>query len=488
MIVSFLFLGGAIGSTVGGTLCDTAGRKKAIIITDLLFIIGAVGLFTAQSFVQIIYGRIIIGFAVAVSGIADVAYLHEISPTQWRGAIVSVNEACISFGFLLSYFAGYGISQWNGEDGWRYMFGAGCVIAIFQLVGMTCMPESPVWLKDKGRLQEAKNVMVLISSSNEGLNCATLQNRSVTDYHRNDVVEDYGLDQRDNNDEQHEQLPIQNSSENLQREYFSAEEEVNSPLHIQQLDEQIQEKMNMSVWKQFHACYRQVIIATFLSLTQQFCGHPNILNFAPEIFAQVGVPSLFSTLLLGVLKFITTCLVIWKIEQFGRRFLLLLGMSIIVMSLLLLTIAFAFQMEDGDLSMTAKIFAIIGIFGVAGGYAASFGPLTWLLVSELFPSAIRGRGLALSTIITYIAGAIVSYSFLSIQTIFGQSAPFAIYFILTLFSIGFAYVAIPDTAGKDPESIHQELEQRWSWRSGEKFQPCVDTDPNRLEIKANKIV
>lgn len=488
MIVSFLFLGGAIGSAVGGTLCDTTGRKNAIFITDILFIIGAVGLFTAQSFIQIIYGRIIVGFAVAVSGIADVAYLHEISPTQYRGGIVSVNEACISLGMLLSYLAGYGISQLNDQDGWRYMFGAGSAIAIFQLIGMTFMPESPVWLKDKGRLQEAKAVMALMScSSNDDLNFIDVHNGNgnSTDYHRNGVVEDYGL----NNDEQ---PPIQNSSENiLQRGHSSSQKEGHSSLHFQEVNEQTEEQLDadVNVWTQFRNFYRQVIIAVFLSVMQQFCGHPNILNFAPEIFAQVGVPSLFSTLLLGVLKFFTTCFVIWKIEKFGRRTLLLLGLSIITVSLLLLTIAFSFQREDEDLPMATKILALIGIFGVAGGYACSFGPLTWLLVSELFPTSIRGRALGGSSIISYCAGAIVSYSFLSVQKSFGPSAPFIIYLILTVLSIGFAYVAIPDTAGKDADFIQLELEKRWSWRRvDDTFQPCEDTDPNNLKIKSHKIV
>eukprot|EP00551_Chaetoceros_affinis_P012368 CAMPEP_0203674324 /NCGR_PEP_ID=MMETSP0090-20130426/15760_1 /ASSEMBLY_ACC=CAM_ASM_001088 /TAXON_ID=426623 /ORGANISM="Chaetoceros affinis, Strain CCMP159" /LENGTH=545 /DNA_ID=CAMNT_0050540177 /DNA_START=42 /DNA_END=1679 /DNA_ORIENTATION=- len=486
MIVSFLFLGGAVGSTVGGTLCDTTGRKNAIFITDILFIIGAVALFTAQSFIQIIYGRILVGFAVAVSGIADVAYLHEISPVEWRGAIVSVNEACISLGFLVSYFAGYGISQVNDKDGWRYMFVAGSFIAIFQLIGMAFMPESPVWLKDKGRFVEAKIVLARISgSSSDDLDFVDVHHDNGTNYHRDDAVEDYGLDQRDID----ERPPMQNSSESSQPEYYSTPEEGNSTLNVRQVDEQSEEETDANVMQKFRSSYRQVIIAIFLSVMQQFCGHPNILNFAPEIFAQVGVPSLFSTLLLGVLKFVTTCIVIWKIEQFGRRSLLLLGLSIITVSLLLLTIAFAFEGEDGDLPMATKFIAIIGIFGVAGGYACSFGPLTWLLVSELFPSSIRGRALGGSTITSYCAGAIVSYSFLSVQTTFGPSAPFTIYFILTLLSIGFAYVAIPDTAGKDPDSIQLELEERWSWRRrGESFQQCKDDDPKHLQIQSNKIV
>jgi len=123
MVVSFLYIGGIIGSVLGGTLCDVSGRKRAILFTDIFFIIGSTILFFSDSFEAVLLGRIIVGFAVAVSGIADVAYLHEISPVEWRGAIVSVNEACISFGFLVSYITGYGVATLDPDNGWRIMFG-----------------------------------------------------------------------------------------------------------------------------------------------------------------------------------------------------------------------------------------------------------------------------------------------------------------------------------------------------------------------------
>jgi MFS family permease len=532
MIVSFLFLGGAIGATIGGTICDKTGRKNAIFITDITFIIGSFLLFISNTFLQVIIGRLIIGFAIAISGIADVAYLYEISPSEWKGSITSVNEACISLGFLISYISGYWLSIVNEQNGWRYMFGIGSFIAFVQLVGMVYMPESPVWLNSKGRVEEAKVVLELISDSTAD-GSITASSHASSDSGGNDydccyakdefsdnsidkTTEDYGLDQSDkdnknvhhivnaiddnntiiangnSNDDgngdgnnkarpsSHEQRPI--SSGRL-REYSSLEEiqmtqrqqyHTNLPFNS---DPNKTMHSNDDIMTQIHNSYRQVTIAIFLSIMQQFCGHPNVLNFAPEIFSQVGVPSLFSTILLGIVKFGVTCFVIWKIEYFGRKYLLLLGMSIIALSLLLLTVAFTFTSQDeedngndGNLPMTmiSKITAIIGIFGVAGGYACSFGPLTWLLVSELFPSSIRGRALGASTIITYIAAALVSYSFLSVQVIFGPSVPFAIYFIVTLVSICFTIVAIPDTTvigcSSTSSSIEDALDDLWLWK------------------------
>jgi SP family arabinose:H+ symporter-like MFS transporter len=209
--------------------------------------------------------------------------------------------------------------------------------------------------------------------------------------------------------------------------------------------------------------FRQIIIALFLSVMQNFCGHPNLLNFAPEIFAQIGFDSeegrLISTTFLGVVKFITVCYTIKRVEVYGRRYLLLVGMSIIAVSLFVLSLAYLVN-GGGEMSVLGKVFATLSVFGVAGGYSLSFGPLVWLIVSELFPSTIRGRALGGSTICGYAAASLVSYTFLTGQDV-GLFVPFAIYCFLTLLSIGFTYIYIPDTAGKSPDEIHQELISGW---------------------------
>ena len=146
-------------------------------------------------------------------------------------------------------------------------------------------------------------------------------------------------------------------------------------------------------------------------------------------------------------------------EVYGRRYLLISGMSIIAFSLCVLSLAYFFK-GDGDMSTFGKIAATLSVFGVAGGYSLSFGPLVWLIVSEIFPSSIRGRALGGSTICTYAAASLVSYTFLTAQDV-GLFVPFAMYCFLTLLSIGFAYAYIPDTAGKTSEEIHQELEMYW---------------------------
>jgi MFS family permease len=154
VIVSSLYLGAGVGAALGGSLCDAFGRRKAILITDVWFVVGAAVIVAAPSYQMVVFGRVVLGVAVALSGIADVSYLHEIAPEQWRGSTVSVNEACIALGFLLAFLAGNIFAE--HAAGWRIMFGLSGAIAILQMMGMWFVPESPIWLKEQGRHEDSE--------------------------------------------------------------------------------------------------------------------------------------------------------------------------------------------------------------------------------------------------------------------------------------------------------------------------------------------
>ncbi len=528
MVVSFLYIGCCIGAIFGGLLCDRYGRKRTILFTDVIFVIGASVLYSAQSIDVILGGRIVVGCAVAISGIADVAYLHEISPARYRGNIVSCNEACISLGFLVSYIVGYIMSISIPEDSWRYMFLMGCAIAIIQCLAMSCMPESPVWLKYKGRCQDAEyalmqiygenyvdnspatNLQMCKDDNNDGDNedendIDDLNTSDVTSSSREELCQEFESEtSKSSPSSENEPTSSRRHGSNYSSLQIEEASPPSSPTSARSDDEtphhsidniessQESELQPESFFQYLRHYHRQVIIAIFLAIMQQFCGHTNVLNFAPSIFREVGFYSerteLVTTVLVGTVKFLTTCLVIYKIEYIagGRRYLLISGLSLIAFSLLLLTFAYLGEGgfvdvdeltddysnttdgvndnekdEDGKFEIE-KIAAMVGVFGVAIGYAMSFGPLVWLLVSEIFPSSIRGRALGGSTIISYLSAILVSYTFLTGQEMFGPSIPFAIYCLLTILSIIFAILLIPDTAGKTPFTIHTELKRMWS--------------------------
>jgi hypothetical protein len=241
----------------------------------------------------------------------------------------------------------------------------------------------------------------------------------------------------------------------------------------------------------------QIYIALFLAVAQQFCGQTNILSYAPLIFAEAmkqdsedddnanndnsndTVTKDMSMIIIGLVKFFVTVLVIWRIEYIGRRFLLIFGNLLIAAGLLALVIAFGGSSNNADVDDDAgdaaaswspltnfKTFhlALPGVLLVVSGYSMSFGPLTWLLTSEIFPTEIRGRALGYTTIVSYMCAAISTETFLFTQSILGPSLVFAIYCVVTIAGVLFAYLAIPDTGAKSVEQIEESLKQMYWWK------------------------
>lgn len=482
--VSILYLGGGLGAALGGTLCDSFGRKRAILMTDLVFGLGALLLYAAPNFECVVFGRVVVGFAVALSGVADVSYLHEIAPPQFRGAIVSVNEACISLGFLLAFGVGGALSGGDRTDGWRIMFGLSGLVAVVQFFGMLPLPESPKWLAERGRHEESEIALRRI-------------NDDYILYRPNEVDETEGTTMT----AYQSSFPIRPTQASSSSAAASAGRgaatddnsvPVMSDFYIEGprslTGSDIGQRAALFLcrpvyyYKQlqtFTAALvreyrRQACISLFLAVTQQFCGQANVLSYAPMIFSSASGSAAtsqgWSTLSIGLVKFAVTVVVIWKIESIGRRFLLLFGMGTIAVGLFLLAIAFAgedVKEEEGDeveKSHGGFYLALPGVLLVVSGYSCSFGPLTWLLTSELFPTDIRGRALGTSTIITYLCASLVTYTFLTAQELVGASVVFSCYLFVTVSGLVFAFLAIPDTGGKAVDEITKELDNMVWWQ------------------------
>lgn len=302
-VVSILYLGGAMGAALGGSLCDVFGRKRAIIITDIVFLIGGLMLYLAPSYAFVLLGRVVVGFGVAISGIADVAYLHEIAPVEWRGAIVSVNEACISLGFLLAFGVGSLLSYEGNTSGWRLMFGLSGVLALIQLTGMRSLPESPSWLEERGRYPEAEEALRRINSE---LSFSQLLWAA-------DETRELSASPRGNN-------PAYNSV-SRESSILAPDDEANlrrpSPI-LRPATPGIIGNMPWcnQLWNLFMQFIsfaqttvtnyqKQTWIALFLAITQQLCGQTNVLSYAPLIFNSLNKDSgmrSIATILIGVVK------------------------------------------------------------------------------------------------------------------------------------------------------------------------------------------
>ncbi len=459
-----------------------------------------------------------------MSGVADVSYLHECAPIEWRGSIVSVNEACISLGFLLAYIAGYFFSD-EGAEEWRVVFGVAGILAAVQCIGMLVLPESPAWLMEKGHTEAAHRALERINgtnhcsvansnirrenstswgSSSPGPTLSTFRRRN---RNRNNVADENGIGRINSQSPLREnEVRVGDAGRNITDDKGSQdafEEEIaglarhskgGSYAYVCARLNALRTKLYMT--KLTLSRYRkQVYIALFLAVAQQFCGQTNILSYAPLIFAEAmkqdgdnengensnnGETKDKSMIIIGSVKFIVTVIVILRIEYMGRRFLLIFGNILIATGLLALVIAFGGSSnnllgaedegEDDGSSWSPltniKTFhlALPGVLLVVSGYSMSFGPLTWLLTSEIFPTEIRGRALGYSTIISYMCGALATETFLHAQSMLGPSFVFGIYCIITVAGAMFAYLAIPDTGAKTVEEIDESLSRMYWWK------------------------
>ncbi|KAL7579455.1 hypothetical protein ACA910_014115 [Epithemia clementina (nom. ined.)] len=483
-VVSILYVGGFLGAVLGGYMCDSLGRKTSILITDVVFILGAFILFLAPTYAIVVLGRVVVGFAVAVSGIADVCYLHEIAPLEWRGSIVSVNEACISLGFLISFAVGGVLSQGDNMDTWRIMFLLGGVIALIQFLGMWDMPESPIWLSECGRHDESQAALsrILAASSADSANVTTETSRLSS---CSTPINNPSGDEADTTDGIF--MPPEKSDPAIMSLPPARYRREGDMLYfVQKLVAEVVSfvKISLTIYS------RQAWIALFLAVTQQLCGQTSVLSFAPQIFASVSSGDCnassfvrgWTTVSIGFVKFLITVLVIWKIEAFGRRPLLLSGIAAIAFGLLMLILASGvpgsaikrskFQSDasnngcaaDNSDNSNGFFFAFTGVMMVVCGYSMSFGPLTWLLTSELFPTDIRGRALGASTIINFGAAVLVTSTFLSMQSAMGNTALFGCYLCVSILGFVFALTAVPETKEKSVEEINEVLASMLWWR------------------------
>ena len=232
LVTSLMLIGCVFGACIGGIICDRIGRKKTVYLVCLIFLTGSVIMTLANSINTLYIGRIVIGFGVSISAIVDISYLSEISPPEFRGAVVGTNELMITVGILLAFFIDYCFMDL--PLGWRYMFLFPVILVFLWGILMLTMPESPKWLLVKGKTEEALKVFKMT--------CGGSETESIKEF-------------------QHA-----NASINLSRQANSF-----SLFHI-----------ICNQWR------LSILVSFSLMILQQFSGHAPVITYAPEIFARTG--------------------------------------------------------------------------------------------------------------------------------------------------------------------------------------------------------
>lgn len=402
LIVSSVILGAMFGSPISGRLTDQFGRRKLMLLTAFLFVIGTLISALASSVYMIIAGRLVLGFATGMGTYIAPLYIAEIAPTELRGGLVTFNQLAITIGIAFSYMINYFFTNIHGT--WRWMFGIGFVPAILLAVGMFFLPESPRWLVKQNKIAKARAIL------------AKLRSPHLIDSEINE---------------------IKNSFEMRQASFA----EVFSP------------------W------IRPVLLlGATLGLIQQVTGINTIIYYAPSIFKVAGFQSASSSILatvgIGIVNVIATIFAILFLDRWGRRPLLLTGLTGMGISLFILSIAFMI----GSNSASLRIAAVVCTFTYIICFAFSLGPILWLVISEIFPLEVRAQAMSIAILSCWFWNFVVSATFLTLLSSLGPSMTFLLYASMCGLSLLFCYFKVPETNGITLEQIENNIRNRMPLR------------------------
>ena len=396
-VAALLTIGCLLGALFTGSFADKFGRKNVMIATSIIYIISAAGCALAPSFVLLNLFRFMSGLAVGATSVVAPMYISEISPAYKRGILVSFNQFAITIGILLAYVFNYFLLE-LGDDSWRYMLAIPAFFGVIYLILLLAsFPESPRWLLAKGRKEEAVRILGEIGG-NAFVN---------------------------------EELPAM--EEALARD---------------------NQKEKVSIGELFRGkTGKVVLIGTILAALQQITGINAVVIFAPDIFQAAGSmkeDSMAQSMLVGFINFIMTIIALWLVDSKGRKSLLLWGAAGMTVALAYLTYAFAQPTQNGTIVLIALLVYI-------SFFAASFAPVMWVIISEIYPNRIKGLAMSFSTALCWLCTFLTIQFAPVINGALGMQWFFAVFGFFSILAFVFVKLRIPETKGKSLEQIEKEL-------------------------------
>jgi SP family arabinose:H+ symporter-like MFS transporter len=388
--------GCVFGALFSGALSDKYGRKKVLLLSGLLFTLSALGSAVPDNLTQFVLARFIGGLGVGSASMLSPLYISEIAPAKIRGMLVTLYQLAIVFGINIIYIVNYLIANthdqvWNVQLGWRYMLGSEGIPAILFFILLFFVPESPRWLVKENRSDEALKIL----------------------------------------------------------------NKINRPEETHRILKEIKEAVNEekgSFLDLFKPGIRKaMVVGSVLALFSQVTGINAIIYYAPEIFKQVGFGSesaLFQTMIIGFVNMLFTLVAIRFIDYWGRRTLLIWGISGMVSCLLGMGMFFYFEITSGSL-------LLLFILGFIASFASSLGPIPWVLISEIFPTKTRGTAMSFSIVILWLGVVLITQFFPVLLSLFGGAFTFWIFMINALILLIFTLIFIPETKQKTLEEIQE---------------------------------
>jgi SP family sugar porter-like MFS transporter len=409
--MSCALIGCLVGSLFSGIMSERWGRKPTLLAAALTFAISSICTGFAGSFTTMVLWRMAGGLAIGLASSLSPMYIAEVAPAEIRGRLVCLNELTIVIGILSAQVANWVIAKpvgdasaaailnsWNGQHGWRLMFAATAIPAILFLLGMLFVPESPRWLAMRGRTREAARTLERIGGT----------------AHAKFVLKEI--------------------------EATTATAAAGSELR------QLLQPRLLHI----------LLLGVGLAVLQQWCGINVIFNYAQEIFSAAGYSLssiLFNIVVTGVVMVLFTFVSIATIDRYGRRPLMILGSA--GLAVIYVVLGTLFHLHSRGLPMLALVVAAIAC------YAMTLAPVTWVILSEIFPGHVRGTAMAIATASLWVACFILTYTFPILNAAAGTAGTFWIYAAICVLGCLLIYLRLPETRRKTLE----EIEESWSQSS-----------------------
>ncbi len=402
--MSSALIGCLFGAMASGYLTDRFGRKRPLIGAAALFTIAAIGTGAVNQFTPFILYRLIGGIGIGLASAVSPMYIAEISPAPLRGRLVSVNQLTIVIGILAAQVINYLIAEkipegatdqiilqsWNGQMGWRWMFWAGAAPASLFFLLSFLIPESPRYLAKSGKWEAALRILTRIGGNEYALQ------------EKNSIAE-----------------TLNGTAQKVEWKMLTSKK-------IKPL----------------------LILGIVLAVFQQWCGINVIFNYAEEVFTSAGYSvndMLFNIVITGTVNLVFTLLAMRMVDSWGRRKLMLLGSVGLAVIYFMLGTSYFFELKG----LAILVLVMVAI----ATYAMTLAPVTWVVLSEIFPNSIRGAAMAIATTALWIACFVLTYTFPVLNKLLNASGTFWLYGFICLSGFLFILKKLPETKGKSLEEI-----------------------------------
>ncbi|WP_163538750.1 sugar porter family MFS transporter [Gracilibacillus sp. YIM 98692] len=395
-VISCVMIGGVTGVALSGFLSDKYGRKKLLMVSAIFFIISALGSAFAIDVTTLVLARILGGLGIGFASALSVTYISECAPPAIRGRLGSLYQLFTIFGICATFYINYGVAnsgtyEWGLELGWRWMLGYGTIPGVIFLFLLFFIPESPRYLIQKGKDQEAYQILKRIN----GAEIAKKEEKDIK-----------------------ASIKVEKSS--------SVKELVKPGL-----------RMAMGV-------------GIFLALFNQVIGMNAVTYYGPDIFRSVGFENnteFLATSIIGSVQVVFTIIAIFLIDKLGRKKLMAIGSSLMAVFMLLIGSVFHFEPAN------AGVLLIILIAGFTASFCVSMGPIPWIMIPEIFPNHLRAKAVGIATIFLWGANwAIGQFTPVLINNM-GSTFTFWMFAVINVICFTFVMTIVPETKNKSLEEI-----------------------------------